>query len=494
MKTQIITLESHDDLISVRDRLSWAKTPRILLVWPKFEKVTLRQVDLKVLQRHASSLGAQLGLVTRARRVREDAEGLGIPVFESAGQAQRVAWPLPGRKRLPHHVPDRTLREKRKQISAGEEAWRTHPAVRVGAFAVGVFSVLLLVALFIPRAQVVLHPVSKTQSIVLPVTASPSVDSVFITGSIPLREKKIILDGAQTVVVTGEGAIPQSKAAGLVVFRNLTQEAVTVPAGTVILTADDIRFVTTEGGAVDASVGRTLELPVQAVEGGIGGNVEADMLVAIEGRLGLSLSVTNPEPTSGGRELASVQANDEDRNRARSLLMQSLEEEARKRFEEENGEGDLLFDKTLAVSQILSEVYDPPPGAAGTKLTLTMQVEYSVRYAAASDLTALASLALNASLPPAFSPASDDVTLVSAAAPIVDRDGSARWTMRVERRIVQSIDPAFATRLVQGYTSSAARSRLAENLSLASPPEILLFPSWWPRVPIVPFRISVVTK
>ena len=70
MKTQIITLESHDDLISVRDRLSWAKTPRILLVWPKYEKVTLRQVDLKVLQRHASSLGAQLGLVTRARRDR----------------------------------------------------------------------------------------------------------------------------------------------------------------------------------------------------------------------------------------------------------------------------------------------------------------------------------------------------------------------------------------------------------------------------------------
>ena len=91
MKTQIITLESHDDLISVRDRMSWAKTQRILLVWPKYEKVTLRQVDLKVLQRHALSLGAQLGLVTRARRVRQDAEALKIPVFESTGQAQRVA-------------------------------------------------------------------------------------------------------------------------------------------------------------------------------------------------------------------------------------------------------------------------------------------------------------------------------------------------------------------------------------------------------------------
>ncbi|MDX1379438.1 MAG: hypothetical protein R3307_11355, partial [Anaerolineales bacterium] len=109
MKTQIITLESHDDLISVRDRLSWAKTPRILLIWPKHEKITLRQVDLKVLQRHAASLGAQLGLVTRERRVRADAEALGIPVFTSTGEAQRMAWPKVNRTRLQRKAPDKTL-------------------------------------------------------------------------------------------------------------------------------------------------------------------------------------------------------------------------------------------------------------------------------------------------------------------------------------------------------------------------------------------------
>src|SRR6266536_4185172 len=173
MKTQIITLESHDDLISVRDRMSWAKTPRILLVCPKYEKVTLRQVDLKVLQRHASSLGAQLGLVTRARRVRDDAEALHIPVFESTGQAQRVSWPTPRRRRrFAWHAPRKDLREQRKQASAKEEPWRAHPVVRVSAFLLGVMAVLTLVALFIPRAQITLNPISKTQSLILPVTAS----------------------------------------------------------------------------------------------------------------------------------------------------------------------------------------------------------------------------------------------------------------------------------------------------------------------------------
>src|SRR5512147_3158384 len=120
MKTQIITLESHDDLISVRDRMSWAKTPRILLVWPKFEKVTLRQVDLKILQRHASTLGAQVGLVTRFRRIRADAEALGIPVFESTGEAQRVTWPKVRRRKWRHKASPKNLREQREQVATKE--------------------------------------------------------------------------------------------------------------------------------------------------------------------------------------------------------------------------------------------------------------------------------------------------------------------------------------------------------------------------------------
>ena len=496
MKTQIITLESHDDLISVRDRLSWAKTPRILLVVPKYEKVALRQVDLKVLQRHASSLGAQLGLVTRMRSVREDAEALGIPVFESAGEAQRFAWPNPGRKRLPRHAPAKNLRDRRReQGSVKEEAWRSHPVTRVGMFSIGVLSVLVLVALFIPRARVTLSPVTQTQSIVLPVIASESVDSVFITGSVPAREKRIVLDGTQTVVVTGEGVIPQSKARGIVEFRNLTQGAVTIPTSTVV-NANGVRFVITEDGVVDAGVGKKIELPIEAIEGGLAGNLDSETINAIEGRLGLSLSVTNPEPTSGGRELASVQASDDDRARAKDLLMKFLDGEARKKFLEEINSGDVLFENTIAVSQILLEEYDPPAGAAGTKLTLTMQVEYSARFTSASDLTELASLALNASLPSGFraAAASDAVTVKSVTTPSLNEDGSARWMMRAERNIVQYVDPANVTHLIQGFNVGEAQSRLEEVLPLESSPVITLSPSWWQWIPILPFRIEVVTE
>jgi hypothetical protein len=44
MKTQIIQLESHDDIISIRDKMGWSQTSRILLVWP--EKKTQPALDL----------------------------------------------------------------------------------------------------------------------------------------------------------------------------------------------------------------------------------------------------------------------------------------------------------------------------------------------------------------------------------------------------------------------------------------------------------------
>jgi len=338
-----------------------------------------------------------------------------------------------------------------------------------------------------------LSPVTKVQSVTVPVSASTSVKAVFITGSIPAHEKKILVNGTQTVTVTGEGVVPQSKAKGVAEFRNLTQNAITLPVGTIV-TAGDVRFATTELGVLNAEAGATVALKIEAVEGGQAGNLESEAINVVDGRLRLDVSVTNPEPTTGGRERASVQASDADRVRARNLLMKSLEKDARAKFADELTAGDILFDDTFALSQTLSEVYDPPAGAAGSKLTLTMQAEYSIQYGSASDLTQLASLALNASLPSDFHAASDALTLKSITKPSTLADDSTQWTIRAERQITQQVDTAQVTQMILGLDSDAAQTILDDNLPLTSSPKITLSPSWWKWVPIVPFRVEVVTQ
>jgi hypothetical protein len=231
------------------------------------------------------------------------------------------------------------------------------------------------------------------------------------------------------------------------------------------------------------------------VEGGIAGNLDPETITAIEGRLGLSLSVTNPKATTGGRELPSVQASEADRERVKNLLMKTLEQEARQKFNSELAAGDQPLDQSMTVSQILSEEYDPPAGAAGTSLKLAMRVEYISRYASAADLAELAALALNASLPAGFHAANaGGVTVKPESAPRMEEDGSAKWNIRAERRIVQQIDPALVTKMVQGFGAWNVKAKLEKNLPLAAAPEVELTPPWWPWMPIVPFRISVMSE
>jgi hypothetical protein len=61
----------------------------------------------------------------------------------------------------------------------------------------------VMASLFIPRARVILTPETETQSATLPILADPSVEAVFITGSIPSRELRVMVEGSQEAHVTG---------------------------------------------------------------------------------------------------------------------------------------------------------------------------------------------------------------------------------------------------------------------------------------------------
>ena len=73
MKTQVIQLDVHDDVTSIRDKMSWAKTSRILLVYPRRSRILKRTLDLRLLQRHALLLGAQLAIVAPSADIRQSA-------------------------------------------------------------------------------------------------------------------------------------------------------------------------------------------------------------------------------------------------------------------------------------------------------------------------------------------------------------------------------------------------------------------------------------
>ncbi len=495
MKTQIITIESHDDLISLRDRLSWAKTPRILLIWPRYEKISLRPLDLKVLQRHAESLGAQLGLVTRQRRVRREALALGIPVFDSAAAAQRDPWPArrPRRFHPPRRPPRRDLRQHLQQARWQEGRWRSLPLVRLIAFGVGVLAVLTVAALFVPRAALVVYPEEQEQSVVLPILAGESLESSLLNGSVPSRARTIIVSGTQTLPVSGQITIPQTQARGVVRFRNLTQNEVFLPAGTVVTTLGQplVRFATLHEATLPAGLGQIVEVPIQALLPGASGNLEAGAIQAVEGPLGLSAAVSNLEPTAGGMERQAKGPTQADRQKLREMLTRRLLQQAENELRLNLGEGDLFLPDTLRVSQVLEETFAPAADQPAAVLSLTLRLECAAQVILAQDLQPLLTASLDAARPAGFLARPDTLSFRPLGDPATDAQGLTRWRIEAKRLLVRQPDLTPVLNRLRGRPLRVVQMQLAAAFPFRRPPEIRLTPSWWPWLPLIPFRLEV---
>jgi len=497
MKTQVIQLDAHDDVISVRDKMSWAKTPRLLLVFPRRGRILARTVDLRLLQRHAASLGAQLAIVTRSAEVGAAARELKIPVFDTSATAQRRPWPQKEAARTVNpRTPHPDLRQRLQDVKDIEGRWRNLPAVRLGFFTLAVLSVLILLLLFVPSARIKLSPRLQTQSLSMPVTASPdTVEVNLVAGSLPSQTISVVVEGSDTIPASGSALLPDQPARGLIRFRNLTTSVVGIPAGTIVQTTASpaVQFATTVDGVVAAGVGKTVDLPVQALETGSASNLPADQLIAIVGGLGTSLAVTNPDPAVGGTDRSTPVATAGDRLRLHDALLARLKQQALTQIPGSLAAGDVLFPDSLTIKQVLAETYIPGQGQPGDQVTLSMQFDFEAQYARGSDLQSLASAVMNADLPAGYLPASGPVE-ISIRKPPVTASGVTQLEIQAVRPLLAQIDSQQAAQLIQGLNIHAASQKLFTLLPLAGKPEIHLFPSWWPWLPWLSFRIMAITN
>ena len=497
MKTQLILLESHDDIISIRDKMSWAKTPRILLVWPASGHVDVRPLDLTLLRRHATSLGAELGLVTRDAEIRAAAWRIDLPVFSKPAQAQRKIWPLhisvhPGRRA--HRLDLRNIRAELPNRAVFDD-FRQSALLRLIVFSLGVLAVLLVPLFLIPSAEIRLKAPVRPQSVEIDVSAEPAVELVSLTGVIPSHLRTFNLELTDSIQSTGETVLPHEAAEGMLRFTNLSAPAVDVPAGTVVLTLSastlPIRFATIEAIRVSAGVGSNAFVRARALLPGVAGNLPPASLTAFEGPLGLSLRVTNLAGTRGGADLPTAAPTDADRQKLHDRLLKALETQARQHLLEQFQAGDVVFPASFGFSKLLQESSTPAIGEPGGRLTLTLNAEFHAYYAAAADLKQLAGGVLDTSIPLRYAAVEDTLKISAVSALFGGVNGLARWRLRASRTLRARIDPAQVISLAQGQTARRAGSLLSETFRLESAPQISIRPFFWPWLPSLPFQIKV---
>jgi hypothetical protein len=494
MKTYVIKLDPNDTLTSVRDKMAWSKSPRILLVYPRHSRMLCRTLDLRLLQNHAFTLGGEIAIAAAPEEARLVARELDIPVFKTVKIAQRRAWGVQKAPEVERRKPRPDLRKMRREAIPVESHVRSLLWFRLLFFTLAVLAVLALLVVYFPSATIVLTPEKQVQSLTIPASASLKVTIVNPSGSLPARLAYATLERSKTARVTGSVVSPKDPAAGMLHFRNLTTGEIKIPAGTVVRTIDTppVAFATTSDVLMPAGAGKTVDVPAEAVDAGTSGNLRADVLIAFEDiDLGTRLAVTNPSPTTGGTDHSAPVQTAADREALRAALVTEVLEQCKTTIPQSIPAGDVYFPDTLEVGEVLSETYFPAEGQTGATLSLTMSVKCQAQYATAADVEYMARLAMDARLPDGFSPIPNALITITSGKPATNTEGITRWQVQVQRDLQARLDLTAAARLVQGRRLEEARQQLAGTMRLAGPPQITLTPSWWPYMPFVPFRIAV---
>jgi hypothetical protein len=493
MKTYIIQLEQHDDLISVRDKMSWAKSPRILLVWPSRRKVNIRPLDLVLLKRHASALGSQLGIVSKSGEIRRSASDSEIPVFKTPAEAQKEIWKIEPilRTEVRKRIDPSDLRDMKEELKTSEPAGVKSPSARIWIFSAGVLAVLVFFIILLPSATIQITPITQPQNITIPIVVDPSATDVNISGIVPAYPISTTVEGKDELPATGKMTVPEGRASGVVRFTNLTQTKVLIPEGTIINIISDpsIRFSVTQAGEVPEGVGESIDIPVRALLEGYAGNLPADSLKLIEGSLGLYLSVTNPDPTTGGMDAEKTSPTDADRHKLYKQAEELLSVQAMAEIEAQVPPGGFLIADSLHAEKESID-FDPPLGEPGANLSLDLIQTYQAYYISAEDLIKLGTLVLDSTLPGGYSPLAGSMVATPSGTPTVGDGGEIAWELTAERLITKDIDDMTIITKVLGKTPNSAIKNLSE-IKMVGSPKINISPPWWLLMPSIPMRITV---
>lgn len=497
MKTQIIQLEAHDDTLSVRDKMDWSQTPRVLLVWPQTGKVLRTRLDLVLLERYCSSHGSQLAVLTTDREVIFQAGKAGIPVFQSRSEAQLQPW---GKSFREFERQELQQYAAEKMPAGPLERREAHPRgklplwARIPIFTLGVLSVIALAGFLLPSAEISFAPRVRELSLTIPVQAQPGRSQITLSGLLPARELTVIVEGQLSIPATGETPVPAEYARGEVIFTNLGEDSITIQPETILSSTGEtpVLFRTLTGGSTPPSQGGQISLEVEALLPGESGNLPANQITKINLAAGADLAVTNPLPTEGGADIMVPAPKQADRLELGQEMTRLLEQRSQEEIETVLGDQDVLLTTRLEEYEVVLEEFSPQGDAPGELLWLDRTVQYLVYYVSADDLQILATDLVKAQYQDdPFQPDLASILVESTTAPERQSGDIYHWDIQVSWRDRQTVSREEVTEMAATKQVEEARQALKDKLDLEELPQIILRPGWWPRIPVLPFRIQV---
>lgn len=504
-KPEFVQLEPADDAASVRDRLSFIRGERVLLIWPEEGTVLTRKLDLVLIQREAMRRAIKLALVTHDPLVIQHAGELNISTFETIGASERARWKR-GRSKVftsrfqrPETEPEPDeLMPAASRVRAVESpaASRRRSTARTVSLLLLILTSVVAGSVLLPSATITLTLAREVALVDAPIVADIAVSDIDVeNGIIPAVVFRVEIEEVGTIPTTGVEDSAAVTASGSVVFINQTADLVLIPAGTNISTSAGvpIQFRTALDATLPAQVGSQIEVPVEALPGsaGEGGNVDVGLINTVIGPLTDRVSVRNLAPTVGGQTRAVNVVSEDDRDRLLATVRQQLQSRAYTEMLPRIDANQMIVIETLRIVEERSDwtTFSAQPGDIADTLSLTMRavVEATTIDELPAQQVAFTQLEVG--------PGRGVTSVNYERGPItVESSGRISFSMRVTAQIAGQVDAENLRQQIVGQTENDALAYMLNTVDLApgTVPQLELSVPWLGRLPFLPIRINVV--
>lgn len=485
--------------------MSSSAADRVILVWPSGQhshhKLVLgRKLDLLLLHRHASSLRAHLAVVTQDDLIADNAAELGIPVFDSVKDSHLFLW---NSRRSPR--PD--FRPKVRELPSTQDArrllGRTYPywyQTNIWRYVSGslitvpaLLVIGMLLVLTLPEAHITLTPVVYEVTAQLEIIGDPDLDELtFSSSSIPAQIKEVEIIGRGETATTGSVDLATQHAQGFVVFTNLIDQDVKLPAGTAVRTTSSvpIRFVTQQDVNLESRNSSAIA-PVRAYKPGPTGNIGLGLINDIEGPLGVSVAVTNQDPITGGDVVRVPSVARADRNRLFDMVREQIRQQGHDEIVSQLNLHDFSPITAARVTDVTSSTFSSFIGDQTDMLTVEIRATVAATVIDETLAYEIVREDLAHRAGTNFAILDNTITFTRSTEPIRSIGYQVPFTLDAQADAIPVIDLIDVQKAVRWKPHSQALDILYENFPLVSRPTVKSWPSWFAYMPWLSWRTQV---
>lgn len=517
--TVVINVEPIMNGEAVRRLLARARAQRVVFNLPEGWTELDNMARMRLLQRQAQLLRKDVALITEDDATRTAAKQVGVPVFTHPEDALHGNWqirpvsplvdprqPESGLPEAPHWEREDLLQRIQKEGARQTRQHRIHTEKSYRRptptwlrwswnIAAGAIIILFLSGFafyILPAATITLTPGQETIAVAVPLTADPTLDVADVEdGLLTARLVETNISEQGTTRTTGSSQRAAGVATGSVVFSNLSNAAVRIPAGTIVSTGTGtpVNFRTTNEVEVPGGFNESVSAFIEAVEPGTQGNVQSNTITTVSGALRSRVRVTNPAPTSnGGSQLVSV-VTQEDRDRLLAETTARAEADAYQRLQEGLNEGEWLPPESVQTF-VIAQAFTGFNDEAADELALDMNVLAQGTAVEDALISEAALAALRNAVPQRGQLVADTITFQREPG-AVSIGRTVAFTVTARAEYVVPVDPDEVRELVAGLTPEEAIAAMQSRWPLARPPEIYRDPELLPTLPTIPSRMQV---